>query len=700
MSYIKSMVCRLGSALGKNMNEAGSELSELLKISFLNGSTAAELEMKELGSQYTEYLEYYSWFPLICNGAVGEATIDEKTVRLLRGNSSTSAMDIFAQAFPDIKVELSTTLLHPESGNRAIHLASLVGARNLVQMLLEFHDVDINCRNNSLDTPLLLACRSGQFEVAMLLVDKGADVMAENAFQENVLHWIHSFRFNEEHMKTLAERLLSIGSASLLTTKAKWRPSGDVEMEFVAGTPILRAIAKRCSSASNLLWGLERRFLSGRPNYEAILLATRIHDHEILDNLLSGPADLIDPETSSCILVEVFTGGTICQTGVGRILRHGKRHGENGVATLEVLCKYGASVYFDEIPGYPGCNVLSLAVSSGTIEMVEHLLRHHGCSKYVNQKAPPPSIAQSAFRGESVMGGFDVWKSPPLYDALIFNREGIFKLLVEHGANPNAEHHSNQGNLSVFHYCVLHAHHDSLIKMLLDGGNISNIDAAPDGYETPFITAVRIRRLDLAQSLLKYNPNVNHCFDAGYNFYAEGCFRTTVLGHLIMFGGASGLACIEFLLKTGKASIFTDQENTTTVLHCLATQTTPSEREDATVVRRTFELLNGNFRFTEAQLNLRDGNGSTALERAVRNCKVVVVDELLRAGASGSIHALGEDSAFQLAIKIAYVFPNGYKLEGGPFSRERQLQDAFERRTMVALLLSRKALDNVRREPR
>jgi hypothetical protein len=234
--------------------------------------------------------------------------------------------------------------------------------------------------------------------------------------------------------------------------------------------------------------------------------------------------------------------------------------------------------------------------------------------------------------------------------------------------------------------------------MLVDTGKISNIDAAPDGYESPFCTAVRLRKLNIARFLLEQNADVNRHFNSGYNLYADSGSKITVLGHLLYSVGGSALACIRFLLESGKASMFTDPEETTTVLHNLATKTNPSEREIASVVRRAFHLLNSHFRFTQDQLDLRNRTG-TALEYAVQTCKAVVVDELLRAGASWDIHAPERSSALQLALKHLYFFPHGFEPEGKFPSKERQLHEAFERRRSIALLISRKALDKCR-EPK
>jgi ankyrin repeat protein len=186
----------------------------------------------------------------------------------------------------------------------------------------------------------------------------------------------------------------------------------------------------------------------------------------MLDILLTGPMDLINEETGVSILGDALRTGSLHGSGVGRILRHGERCKESGISTLKVLCKYGANSHFDEVPGYPGCNVLSIACSLISPEAVEFLLADLNCSKYVNIFTPPPGIANKAFVEGSVMYGLDGWRTHLLYSAMINRRPRVFQLLLDYGADPNLKIQSDQRRqLTILHMCVIDSQDTTFVKV-------------------------------------------------------------------------------------------------------------------------------------------------------------------------------------------------------------------------------------------
>lgn len=675
---------------------AKEELTTCLEKAFCDGLTVAIIQMKEINPQWASD---NLWL---------QQNIDSDTIKDIQNSGSLSVAEAFSRVFPDLDIDLCNSVLSTETGNLAIHLASQARSSMLLEQLLHLPGIDVNCKNKYSETPLLLACRSGRFATAMLLIESGADVAARNDFGENPLHWIHSFRFSPKKMEELAEKLVSKSSSTVLCAVARETPSNDfLEYPLIEGTPICRAIVKGCLEAVRVLWRLESEaFPTKKPNLSAAAsLAARLHNADMLDILLTGPMDLINKETGVSILGDALRTGTLHGSGVARILRHGERCKESGISTLKVLCKYGASRQFDEVPGYPGCNVLSISCSLISPEAVEFLLADLNCSKYVNIFTPPPGIANKAFVEGSVMYGLDSWRTHLLYSVMICGRPRVFQLLLDYGADPNLKIHSGQGRqLTILHMCVIGSQDTTFVKMLLKTAKIADVDTAPDDFESPFATAVRMRKLDIAHCLLEHGADVNRFSLKGYNFSTDKPRRMTVLAHLLYMGDASlsSLACINFLLGTKKASIYTTPEKDETVLHALAFKTNSSERENTMFVRRIFELFNSFFRFTKVQLDLRRyGTTSTALELAVINNKAAVVDELLRAGASVDIRASGpdrEDTALELALKHIYFFPQRVTIEDGFLSKEKQLQEAFERRTRIALLLSQMALKNIRSE--
>jgi Ankyrin repeats (3 copies)/Ankyrin repeat len=394
--------------------------------------------------------------------------LGREVVDVLAAPENSNVVDALNQAFPGMDVDLATTVLDPATGNFAVHILSQVGAASLLEQLLQISGVDINARNKNLETPLLVACVAGRFDTAMLLIEKGADVTLQNAHLENALHWLHSFRFFPDQMHTLAKEIMTRGSRELLKAEAKHRISLDSpEHSLLPGTPIRRAIIKGCNEASLLLWKLERdAFAPQRPAYGAITYAAQLHNHILLDTFLEGPADLVHPKTGFSLLLSMsFQMGSLSDSPIGRILRHGSRCTESEIPTLKVLCKYGAADHFASIPGAPNNNMLSLAVRKCSPETVEFLLKEMDCSRFVNVDTVPPGISAAAARGESVKYSIGGWKTSLLYCAMQSDRPRIFKLLLDHGADVNRVLGSQDGPLTTLHYSVLLNHDRTYVKV-------------------------------------------------------------------------------------------------------------------------------------------------------------------------------------------------------------------------------------------
>jgi ankyrin repeat protein len=74
-----------------------------------------------------------------------------------------------------------------EYGTTALHLASLNGHKNIVELLTKSKSM-INKKNSFTETPLYLACLKGNKDVVQLLIEKGAQIQEKNIFDETALH--------------------------------------------------------------------------------------------------------------------------------------------------------------------------------------------------------------------------------------------------------------------------------------------------------------------------------------------------------------------------------------------------------------------------------------------------------------------------------------------------------------------------------
>lgn len=478
-----SILYRLASAHPTEENKQvihADNMRDSQSDAFCSAFTPALTDMSE---QFPEWAADNVWVALSRNNAgVYEVPIDGNMYKAVAMPDDTDVSSALKQVFPsvsigtavsqeadsDLEVDFTTAVLNEESGNLAIHILSQVGDAGLLRKLLEMPGVDINARNKRLDTPLLLACRGCRFSTAMLLIEEGADVSLQNIFKENVLHWLSSFRFSPNEMKELGRAVLAKGTRDLLTAEADFRESRDSpEHRLEAGTPICRAIIKGFDEAALLLWEMEcEAFAPDRPAYSAIHYAAMLHNSRLLDVFLEGPSDLMYPATGVSLLYTASVDkGTISNSGVGRVLRHGVRCGQSGIDTFKVLCKYGANDHFASIPGLPDCNVLSLAVRECAPEVVEFLLMDLDCARFINIRAPPPHISLTNARGDDIKYSIDTWKSSLLYVAMLLDRLRVFELLLEHGADVNEVLGSQDGPLTTLHYSVVMGRDTTYVKV-------------------------------------------------------------------------------------------------------------------------------------------------------------------------------------------------------------------------------------------
>lgn len=236
-------------------------------------------------------------------------------------------------------------------------------------------------------------------------------------------------------------------------------------------------------------------------------------------------------------------------------------------------------------------------------------------------------------------------------------------------------------------------------------GKITNVDQAEPGFESPFCSAVRLRKFDIADCLLAHGADVNYLFVNGIRSFPVDQQAMTILAWTLQQEGSlSSLGCISYLLETGRASPWANREFNTTVLHTFA-KAAPSTRGryHKEFARRAFAMLDGSFDFTgdHEVLDARseNGRGYTALECAVINYKAVLVEKLVSAGADWE-HAgpsEGDESALVLAMKLMYTFPRGLLLEENCPPKEKQLDTALSNLRHICLVLFRKARDKARK---
>jgi len=91
----------------------------------------------------------------------------------------------------------------------SIHLASLNGHTNFVKLLLD-SGVDVNCRNDQNDTPVLWATKENHLDTVRMLISRGANLHLQNDRGATPFYWAVRYGFID-----LVRLLVAEGGANI-----------------------------------------------------------------------------------------------------------------------------------------------------------------------------------------------------------------------------------------------------------------------------------------------------------------------------------------------------------------------------------------------------------------------------------------------------------------------------------------------------
>jgi len=276
-----------------------------------------------------------------------------------------------------------------------LYYAALCGFRGLVERLLNTHPQDLNAKGGDWGAPLNVALREGHLDIALSLLDRGAD--GENGGEKTGLYSASS-RGYADVVRSLIDR-----GADLNAICGDYVGSDDVKW-----TPLHVATYREHRDIAILLLehGADTETRSSW-DQTALYMASSLGYADIVRSLIDRGADL----------------NAICQDYVGSddvkwTPLHGAIYKERR-DIVALLLERGANA---ETRSSWDQTALYMASSHGYTDVVRAL---------IDRGADLNAICQGDY-------GLDDMKWTPLHVAIFKGTPSIARTLLEHGANPNA----------------------------------------------------------------------------------------------------------------------------------------------------------------------------------------------------------------------------------------------------------------------
>ncbi|KAJ3868059.1 hypothetical protein EV359DRAFT_77989 [Lentinula novae-zelandiae] len=465
-------------------------------------------------------------------------------------------------------------------GDGLLHMAAGLGRPDTLKYLVETYHPTINKSNTSRqETPLISACRGGHLACALYLLDLGAAPGGDVHSLERPLWWLSSFRPHE--IPIIAARLVQAGE-SLTSPRYPSFASvrGDLRKKYVLSdyenflllpaSPLSRAVMTESLPAVIALLALGADPLEGlrenlNPETGLSVCPVVVAAVLTLPDILKALLDHIDAEHDKQVRlfseIEMLEMALDCRVTIGdptsvdrRASRLGPMYKVALTSTLrmlherERLFKEGDNEAKIDSAARASAIVLSRLASLGRFNIIRNLLE----------------------LGHSAKGYADVF---PIVSAVEENRGSIFRLFVDHGADPLAVYDfpSQKIKRTLLQVVAERPRHAragiDIAQALLEKGVPVNFVFSDDSIisRPAFASAVRRQDFELADLCLKYGANL----DLAYVHQAKSP-KSTVFGEMARYPTERNLVSLEYLLRQEKLPSFAVAPSTgETVLHRL-----------------------------------------------------------------------------------------------------------------------------------
>ncbi|PGH04269.1 serine/threonine protein kinase [Blastomyces parvus] len=457
-------------------------------------------------------------------------------------------------------------------GHGLLHLAATLGKLEALKYMVETYLCCIDLPNKSLaESPLVCACRSGHFDCAMYLLERGANGGGTEFGQEAPLHWLCSF--TPERMAPIAKSLVDAGAniehASGTMRKDVRMINADWEDNFgIATTPLGRAVLMRSLPAVKVMLSLganplatmgHKDDITVKSPTELAAVLTLPHILQVLllyiDSMLTEKTPIFDEVG----MLQVAQGKSIIPydptTLQSRLVRCGSRYKRDMFQTLQILRRRNEKLRDwrtldcgKPVEGMQLCQEVRL----GNADIVEALLEL----------------------------GHDPNGSPghrPIEEAVLMNHAAIFRLLVNRGAGTGMKRTvDNGGQFSLLQLLASRPRTSRngifIAEYLIRSG--MSIEPLPDGNASSLALAIKNRYFDLSDFLLENSADIN----ALYQFDKREEW-INVLGELLLTHTEATLQSVDYIFRklnvnsnnpAGQVDFMVNKTKKLSALHLLA----------------------------------------------------------------------------------------------------------------------------------
>jgi ankyrin repeat protein len=576
--------------------------------------------------------------------------------------------------------QLKGTMWDRTALGAAFHGACSSGLEDVVRLLYKQRTGSLDLENmltrddTMEETALLKACRSGSYSIVLFLLAQGGDPNKVRARQDSPLHWLCAFEGPE--VPKIASALVKAGAD--LKTQAtaivcQWDEVNCPELSFASGTPLHRAVSRRCWEAVNCLLELgadpnERSNFA--PHDTPITLAVSLYLHgpestrcrhlernkqkSILEVLLAKSTDF-KPNQQYLVCGRTRLPSFILRLAtLQRTAMYGWRHAVSVTATLDLLEKLGER-FSDPASGY---SLLHLAIQAGDIDVVAYLL----------QKYRRDDINLTFKYG-------DAFWHPPLFYAINGGHFEIFMHLLRCGADPfqrfqtdyilggtgvplerlfyagenmeDFERGRIRGPRSTYlHICATSGAGKRFATKLLNQG--CKLNSYDSNWESPLFLSVINCDFELADFFVEYGASTELLRD-----------DRTMLGHLVEDGFLAPYAAFDYLLKAqlkfgpkGSTGFMAVYKEYRTWLHVLMDFWDTFRNPDwAEALFDLFARRLPDTRLLDIQIDMY---GDTVLHFAIGSINILAVKRLLHWGADPNVPNYKVGISCDLVLKMVF----------------------------------------------